>query len=403
MSEDQAFPLHILRKWITEGNEGNIEEKDGSISFNNVSLKLDLQTELKQKNKQAFYNLQQVWFALKHSDLTYSDYIAACQRENMRNVYFADRKEILQWLKGEKPTISSIIEPKTEEVEQPDAQQTESVDSSQQAKDQNENAQTSTANQEATADHYGQQQQKEIELIIEPAPSQTEKHPMIEYERIRTIDSLLLCNYDFSDMIDKNEMLKKQESIQQRARIDDQRRNEFNGREDTSILGSSKKKSNFHNYIILVCRTTKCCINNSNIKEFLTGGKWVPPRDEPKNTHFTIEHDHSVKMKQYKYDVVADERLLTDSDWSKVVAIFVIGKKWQIKNYKPNEPQQLFEKILGIYVGWDQEPIPSDIRTWRIKSFLINQRERHSDPQAINNIWHEIEEATEQLKKRRND
>ena len=213
---------------------------------------------------------------------------------------------------------------------------------------------------------------------------------------------MLLCTYDFSEMLHQNEIIKKQDSIVNKNKYSNDNQG-INGYLGDSIINIMPQKSQFMNYIILVSRANSGLINNSNIEDFLINSKWVKPSIKQELKHFIISHNHTEKMRQLKYDVVADESMLTDNDWNKVVAIFVIGKAWQIKHYKPNEPQTLFQKILGIYVGYEQEQMPQDIRTWRIKTFRISKASRHGDAQAVANIWHEIEEATEHLKKKRND
>lgn len=400
-------PLHELRKWVMGGHVSDIQETDTTISYDGVTLELDKPTEYK-TTKNEIYTVRQIWFLLCNKDITYTDYIATCKKKGLSNVKFTDKKNIIEWLEGTKTTIDGIVEMPEETHE---AEESKSTSAQLPAQTKNE-TDISSSIQASTTDNSAQivqpkQEEKmpqpaEIEIKLDSTSERTEAHPVIEYEKIRTIDSMLLCTYDFSEMLHKNDVIKKHDSIIQQNKYnnDNQGLNGYNG---DSIINIMPQKSQFQNYIILVSRASSGLINNSNIEEFLTNSRWVQPTQKPERKHFVISHNHSEKMRQLKYDIVADEQMLSDSDWNKVVAIFVIGKGWQIKHYKPNEPQTLFQKILGIYVGWDQEQMPLDIRTWRIKFFTISKASRHSDPQAVNNIWHEIEEATEHLKKKRND
>lgn len=392
-------PLHIIRKWIAEGHFNDIQATSTDLSYDGVVLPLDLDTEFhpKKQTKVSTYTVGQIWMVLQHKDSKFTDYIADCKKNGLQNVLFTDKKPITEWLFGLKQSIEGIADD-VEEPTKPAETQQPSTDSKASEEQKIENRPAAPAllpdEEETTTGPV-----IKINLESTPAP-QIFKAPEVEYERIRTIDSMLICPFDFSTMLTKNEVFKKYENNTKLRSRDD--RQELNGYQDDSII-NQQRKSQFQNYIILVSRATSGCINNSNIEEFLNKSQWVPPREMPEKKRFVIDHEHSEKMRRLKYDVVADESLLSDNDWNKVVAIFIIGKKWQIRTYKPNVPQDLFDKVLGIYVGWDSEDIPAEIKTWRIQKCLINKKSRHNDPQKVGLIWRDIEEATERLKKRRND
>lgn len=50
--------------------------------------------------------------------------------------------------------------------------------------------------------------------------------------------------------------------------------------------------------------------------------------------------------------------------WNRVVAVFTTGQAWQFKGYKWAQPQDLFNKVLGVYVGWRNEVVPDAVRGW---------------------------------------
>jgi parafibromin len=175
------------------------------------------------------------------------------------------------------------------------------------------------------------------------------------------------------------------------------------GDEDDSFINPIKQasQSRFQNLIILVSPSTKSRINNPNVEKFLNEGVWTPPTIDTNKEYFSVLHRHTITQHQQKYDVVANEELLKPDDWAKVVAVFLIGAKWQIKRYVPNDPPTLLSKVLGIYVGWDNEQLPDDIAKWNVKAFKINQTQRHADFQVAQHIWQAIEEMTTLVKKRK--
>jgi hypothetical protein len=88
------------------------------------------------------------------------------------------------------------------------------------------------------------------------------------------------------------------------------------------------------------------------------------------------------------------------ADWEHIVAVFLIGSKRQVRNYQPQDPFALLGKVLGIYVGWADEPLPPDISRWKLKEFHINKSSRHGDSMVVCSIWQVIEDATAALKKK---
>lgn len=404
-------PLHVLRQWVIGGHINDIQETDDTISYGGVTLDLKQPTEYRtnQNSNKEIYTLQQIWVLLRNKDITYTDYMTICKKRGISNVKFTDKKNIIEWLEGTKQTIDGIVETQEDTKEAEESKEAVTQAPSQ-SKNENE---TSNTSQSVTIDNSIQQPQiqqeesiiqpDEIKIKLDSTSERTLTHPNLEYDKIRTIDSMLLCTYDFSEMINQNEIIKKHESIVNKNNKNNTDIQGLNGYMGDSIINIMPQKSQFQNYIILCSFANSGLINNSNIEEFLTNSRWVKPVQKPERKHFVITHNHQEKMRQLKYDVVADESMLNESDWNKVVAIFVIGKKWQIKHYIPNEPQTLFQKILGIYVYWDHDQIPQEIKSWRISSFHINEKLRHNDAQTVANIWHEIEGATEHLKKKRND
>jgi parafibromin len=101
-----------------------------------------------------------------------------------------------------------------------------------------------------------------------------------------------------------------------------------------------------------------------------------------------------------RYDIVANERLMKPDDWNFVVAVFLIGANWQVRTYVPSDPAALLSKVMGVFVGWDHEPLPQSIARWKVKEYKINKNARHGDYQVVQALWHDIEDATATLKKK---
>ena len=165
-----------------------------------------------------------------------------------------------------------------------------------------------------------------------------------------------------------------------------------------------QKEGKFKNYIILVPRSIKpSIVNNTNVFKFLNENVQEQPYEDANLKYKSIVHTHSVNARTCVYDIVADESLLRDDDWNRVVAVFLLDKKWQIKNFNQNDQRDLFKNILGVYVGFDDAPVPEEIQGWRIKKYQLNKERRSDDSRVVQNIWHDIEESTDALRKRRKE
>ncbi|KAH0793811.1 protein CDC73 [Histomonas meleagridis] len=389
MSTDK--PLHILRQWIKDGRQID-ESQPGFLKVDNVSLDLNLPTEyISKRGKGEPYTLLQVWFLLQNENMKYADFVTASKQQGIQNVLYQDKTYILDWLRGKFAKVDGIIdeEPEPESQSKPPTTQEETA------------AIPAVQAQETQHEEQPEPEQSQIEVAVEQEVDIIDKGPTVEFDRLRPIDSCILCNKDFSSMIEQTNIFDREDKIKPQQQISNPI---FNPRDDSWInQQGAVPEGKFKNYIILVTRSTKSTINNTNIVTFLTKNVWEPPKLNENLTHQRLSHMHSVTMQRYQYDIVADESLMKDDDWNRVVAVFLLGKKWQIKNFKPNDQRQLFEKVLGIYVGFDDAPLPEDIQKWVVKDFRINKTRRTNDAQVVQNIWHEIEEATEALKKRRKE
>ena len=153
--------------------------------------------------------------------------------------------------------------------------------------------------------------------------------------------------------------------------------------------------------IIIVPQTDESAINNSNIAKFLTDGNWEEPNENGPDVQH-IRHLHTVKGKTLDFDIVAVTSRLKEEDWNHVVAIFLSGKKWQLKSIPGNDPSQIFKRFTGIYVTFDNQRPNDDVSKWNVKTFNISHTNRFLDSQVSTKIWQEIETVISLKKERKN-
>jgi parafibromin len=320
--------------------------------------------------------------------MSWTDYVRKCEREKRPQCVFQDKIEISDWLSGKRPTVQGIKEISVESAAGPTAAASD---------------QAPLPVPRPTEAETPRKAEASMELAI-AAPERQVLGEEVQFERIRPLDSVLLCPMGFSDMWALEDFIRRQ----------DRRRPPPSGTGDPSRSGprgvlddsfihpdpSAAPRRQFHNAIILVAKSAKCRINNTNIMKFLNENEWTPPSEDSEKDHFTLTHRHSISTNSMVYDVVANEKLLLPADWQHVVAVFLTGFKWQLRYYQPPDPAAFLGKFLGIYVGWAGESLPGDMKGWMFKEFRINKSSRHEDALVVRGIWQAIEDATAALKRK---
>lgn len=119
--------------------------------------------------------------------------------------------------------------------------------------------------------------------------------------------------------------------------------------------------------IILLSPSASSLLRLSNIKSFLVDGLYAPPSSATSATNMlqisrllpTIDPHRPTR-----FILVESPENFKPDYWNRVVAVFTTGQAWQFKGYKWSQPQDLFNKVLGVYVGWRNEVVPDAVRGW---------------------------------------
>lgn len=162
--------------------------------------------------------------------------------------------------------------------------------------------------------------------------------------------------------------------------------------------------------IILLSPSASSLLRMTNIKSFLEGDKYVPPDSLTASSSSGASMLHINRLmsaidpnRPMRFILVEGPEQFKPEYWTRVVAVFTTGQIWQFKNYKWSNPNELFRHILGVYVGWRNEPLPDAVQAWghrvltvgveRWKDMGPNAMEtsRWRDKEVVDRIWKEIE------------
>lgn len=109
--------------------------------------------------------------------------------------------------------------------------------------------------------------------------------------------------------------------------------------------------------IILVPSASQTLITIYNVKEFLEDGVYIPTDVKVKNMNgvrpecvtvqkkFSRDRDQVVKA----YEVRDKPSTMKSEDWDRVVAVFVLGKEWQFKEWPFKDHVEIFNKSKLIF------------------------------------------------------
>ncbi|KAG6486005.1 hypothetical protein ZIOFF_054575 [Zingiber officinale] len=153
--------------------------------------------------------------------------------------------------------------------------------------------------------------------------------------------------------------------------------------------------------IILVPSAYSTLITIHNVKEFLEDGIFVPTDAKvkalqgPKPDCVTVQKKLSRDRAVAAYEVRDKPSGFKPEDWDRVVAVFVLGKEWQFKDWPFKDHVEIFNKIIGFYVRFEDDSVESakTVKQWNVKIISISKHKRHQDRAAALEVWDRLEDS----------
>ncbi|XP_061354524.1 protein CDC73 homolog [Gastrolobium bilobum] len=152
--------------------------------------------------------------------------------------------------------------------------------------------------------------------------------------------------------------------------------------------------------IILVPSAFQTLITIYNVKEFLEDGIYIPTDVKVKQMKgarpdcVTVQKKLSRDRVVTAYEVRDKPSALKPEDWDRVVAVFVLGKEWQFKDWPFKDHVDIFNKITGFYMRFEDDSLESakTVKQWNVKIISISKNKRHQDRAAALEVWDRLEE-----------
>ena len=176
-----------------------------------------------------------------------------------------------------------------------------------------------------------------------------------------------------------------------------------------ALVNLPKKSNRRPDPIILLSPSASSLLRMSNIKSFLDGGTYIPPDNALAGSSNSANILHISRLlpsidpqRPLRFILVDTPEQFKPDYWSRVVAVFTTGQTWQFKSYKWQAPPELFKNVLGIYVGWRGEDVPSTVKGWgrgvisaHVDKWHAQQgtQGRWRDREVVEGIWGQVEES----------
>ena len=161
--------------------------------------------------------------------------------------------------------------------------------------------------------------------------------------------------------------------------------------------------------IILVPAGFKTIITKLNAKHFLEEGKYVPNGEcredvETKSGQCWIQRSlgrktpviYEVRDKApAKYQFVDGEKK-RNPEWNRVVAVFVLGAKWQFKEWpfvgcETGDMVQAFARIKAFHIHFSNDNVKPEIKKWNVKTLDLERNSRYKDLEKAQEFWKELD------------
>ncbi|VVC34172.1 Hypothetical protein CINCED_3A008157 [Cinara cedri] len=148
--------------------------------------------------------------------------------------------------------------------------------------------------------------------------------------------------------------------------------------------------------IIVIPAGQSSLISMHNAREILQDMKFVST-EEKKQTG--AKRDNELLLQRRKdggmtvpYRVVDNPQRLTQGEWDRVVAVFVMGPAWQFKGWPwDGNPVEIFAKICAFHLKFDEMKLDKNVAKWAVNVLQISRTRRHLDRATLMVFWEKLD------------
>ncbi|XP_021926024.1 parafibromin [Zootermopsis nevadensis] len=148
--------------------------------------------------------------------------------------------------------------------------------------------------------------------------------------------------------------------------------------------------------IIIIPAATTSLITMYNAKDVLQDLRFVSTEEKKLQG---AKRDNEILLQRRKegaltvpYRVIDNPQKLTNADWDRVVAVFVMGPAWQFKGWPwDGNPVEIFSKICAFHIKYDEMKLDSNVGRWAVHVIELSRTKRHLDRAALMVFWEKLD------------
>ncbi|KAK9160965.1 hypothetical protein Syun_007306 [Stephania yunnanensis] len=394
-------PLTVLRDYAVRGDLDKITRNGDEFRFSN-EYTFPCTSETAYRSKQGnLYTLETLIFFLNNHHLKHTEYLQIARTHKTPSVTLPDRKPLLDYLQGRSASADAIeLHYPAPLIHDPPPLPPPSNHLAAAHPDDSNN--DPTVRDTAALDH--------VEMIRALERPLKDREALLECKH-RDFYSVLVASTKREEERHRMESQQRKDGLVAKSRLmgTDDRGVWKEGEElgfDTAAV-KAKMHFNFKGSkigegvpIILVPSAFQTLITIYNVKEFLEDGVFIPTDVKVKQMKgakpdcVTVQKKFSRDRVVTAYEVRDKPSALKAEDWDRVVAVFVLGKEWQFKDWPFKDHVEIFNKIIGFYMRFEDDSLESakTVKQWNVKIISISKNKRHQDRAAALEVWDKLEE-----------
>lgn len=162
------------------------------------------------------------------------------------------------------------------------------------------------------------------------------------------------------------------------------------------IPPSMQNKRQSKTPIIIIPSSPNSLITMYNAKEILQDLRFITTEEKRSSGS---QRENEILLQRRKdgnltvpYRVIDQPSKLTPQDWSRVVAVFVLGPAWQFKGWPwDGNPVEIFSKIAAFHLRYDEMKLDGNVSRWAVTVLNISRNKRHLDRACLMNFWEQLD------------
>ncbi|KAH9298790.1 hypothetical protein KI387_030472, partial [Taxus chinensis] len=415
-------PLTVLRDFIIRGDLDKIMISGDEIRFGDeYHFPSNAETAYR-ANHGSLYNLESLVFFVKNCHLKHAEYVVQVHTHKLQRVSLPERKLLLDYLEGKissTDAIEFVVKPLVEEYcpEDPEfggkcglfnkrikADETHQVNQNDPPQDYH--IEMIKAMEKPLIDREALLECKNknfLGIIAVACKKDEERKSLLQATPGRGVKRLSEEKWFWKDTQDLGiDTTQSYITNKQKDGVKDGVKMGYpnpysKGSNINSIINVSKSCGAVP--IIIVPSAFQTLLNVYNAKEFLEDGVYYAPDVKAKEMVkkpecITIQKKINKDKGVSTFEVRDKPSSFSVEDWSRVVAVFVLGKEWQFKGWPYKDHVEIFNKLLGFYLRFEDDSVESAkvVKQWNVKIISLSKHKRHQDKAAALEIWDRLEE-----------